>query len=92
MVISSLEGHYQMAGGGQQRVQEQLAVFAGQVPVPHHGRGQQQVVAHLAPGPRKDPVVQAQQAHHPMGYGAHRYQRADGHVAGTEVGPGGPAP
>ena len=40
---------------------------------------------------REHPVVQAEQAHHPVRHGPHRHHGADGQRSGAEVGPGGSA-
>ncbi len=82
--------HDQPVRGGQQGVQQQLAVLAAGVAVADEGVGQRHVVAVAGRDAREDAVVEAQQADHPVRHRAHRHQRADGQVAGAEVGPGGP--
>ena len=75
----------------QQCVEQQLAILAAHVAVADPRVARRQVVAVPLDVPGEAPVVQAEQADHPVRDRAHRHQRADGQVPGTEVRPGRPA-
>ena len=77
--------------GCQHRVEQQLPILATRVALTDPGVTGQDVVAVPQALARERAVVQADQAHDSVRYGAHRYQRADGQRAGAEAGAGGPA-
>ncbi len=76
-----------MALGGQQGVEEELAVFAAGVTVTDAGVGGDEVVVVDVGLAGEDAVVEAEEADDPVGDRPHRHQRADGQVPGAEVGP-----
>ncbi|MGP8059320.1 MAG: hypothetical protein ACLP9C_06775 [Acidimicrobiales bacterium] len=92
VLVSPFEGDHQVLRRRQQSVQEELAVLTGEIPVADFRPGQQQVVTVLARSPGEKAIVQAEQAHHPVGYRPHWQQGANSHVPGAKVGPRGPAP
>ena len=80
-------GDDELVGGGTDRVEQQLAVLRPDVTLTGHRGTRQRVVTVDHADPRKDRVVQANQAHHPMRYRAHRHHGAHRQRAGSEVGP-----
>ena len=90
LVVAAV-GDDQALGGRQQRVEQQLAVLAARVAVAQLGVLEHQVVTIARGLAREGAVVETEQADHPVGHRAHRLQRADGEVAGAEVGPSGAA-
>ena len=89
-LVAAGVGDDQAVGGGQQRVEQQLAVLAARRRCsPTRGSQQQDVVAvaerrGAGTRRRRGPCRQITRC----GHRAHRHQRADGEVAGAEVGPG----
>ena len=76
-----------MLGGGQQRVEEQLAVLAPRVTLAGQRPAAEDVVAVHGVATREDAVVQADEADHAVRHRAHRHHRAHRQRAGAEVGP-----
>ena len=68
-----------------------MAVLAARIAVAHVRVGESEVVAVTLAHPGERTVVEAEQAHHPVGHGAHGDERADGEMARAEVGSGGPS-
>ena len=68
-----------------QRVEQHLAVLGARVAVADVRVGEHDVVAVARGLARERLVVEAEQADDPVGYRAHRHERADGQVAGAEV-------
>ncbi len=87
-LVGAGEGDDQPLPGGQQRVEQQLAVLAARIALADQRPGEQQVVAVARRLARERPVVEPEQADDPVGHRAHRVHRADGEVAGAEVRPG----
>ena len=90
-LVATRVRHDQVILRRQERVEEQLAVFAADVAVTDSRVPSGQVVAVPLDVAREAAVVESEQAHHPVRDGAHRHERADGQVAGAEVGPRRPA-
>ena len=80
-------GDDELVGGGEERVEQQLAVLGAGVAVADVGVGEHEVVAVAGGLAREDAVVHAEQADDPMRDRPHRHERADGEVAGAEVRP-----
>ena len=91
LVVAAV-GDDEVLARGQQRVEQELAVFAARVAVadPRVLRGE--VVAVALDVAREAAVVEPEQADDPVGDGAHGHERAHGQVAGAEVGPRRPCP
>ena len=83
-------GDHQRLGRGQDRVAQQLPVLAADVALAGDRAAGEHVVAVGQPEPGEHPVVEAEQADHPVRDGAHRHHRADREGAGAEVGAGRP--
>ena len=79
-------GDDELVGRRDDRVEEQLAVLGAQVALAGAGPPRQHVVAVDGRHPREHPVVEADQAHHPVRHRAHRHHRADRQRPGAEVG------
>ena len=84
-------GDDQMLGRRQDRVQHQLPILAARIPFADGRITGDDVVAVDAAAAREDPVVQAEQADHPVRHRPHRHHGADGQRAGAEVRAGGSA-
>ena len=65
--------HHQVLLGGHDRVQQQLPVLAARVAIADPGLGGEHVVPVRARSARKDAVVDAEQAHHPVRHRPHRH-------------------
>ena len=76
----------EVVGGGDDRVEQQLAVLGGGVALADAGVAGEDVVAVRARLAGEDLVVHAEQAHDAVRHRAHRHQRRDGERAGAEVG------
>ena len=85
-------GDDEPVGRRQEGVEEELAVLGAGVVVPDVRVGGDEVVAVALDVAGEDAVVEAEQADHPVGHRPHGDERADGEVAGAEVGPGRAAP
>ena len=72
-------------GGGEDRVEQELAVLGGDVPLADAGVAGQDVVAVGAARAGEHLVVEPEQAHDAVRDAAHREQRGDGERAGAEV-------
>ena len=81
--------HHQMVAGRQQRIEEELPVLAPHLGIADPLVARSQVVPVALDVTRETPVVQAQQAHHPVRDGAHGHERAHGQMARAEIGPSG---
>ena len=90
-LVGARVGDDEVLGGGEHRVEQQLTVLAARVALAGERRAGQHVVAVDDGGAREDAVVEAEQAHHPMGHRAHRHHGADRERAAAEVGPRRPA-
>ena len=82
------EGHDQAVAGGEQGVEQELAVLGARVALAHVGVGEHEVVAIARGAAGEALVVEPEQADDAVRHRAHRHERADGQVAGAEVGPG----
>ena len=80
-------GDDEVVGGGQEGVEEELAVLGAGVVVADVRVGGDEVVAVALEVAGEDAVVEAEQADHPVGDRPHRDERADRQVAGAEVRP-----
>ena len=74
--------------GGEHGVEQELAVLGPAVVVAEVAPAEEQVVAVGRAAAGEGAVVEADEAHHPVGHRAHRDERAHGEVAGAERGPG----
>ncbi len=79
-------GDDEAVGHGHQGVEQKLAVLAAGVAVADVRVVQDEVVAVARRFAGKDAIVEPEQANDPVRHGAHRYQGADGEMAGSEVG------
>ena len=91
VLVGAGVGDHQGLGGGQDRVEQELAVLGPDVALTGHRQASQRVVAVDQIQPRKDPVVEPDEAHHLVRHRAHRHHRAHGQRSGAEVRPGGAA-
>ena len=91
-LVASAVGDDQVALGGQQRVEQQLAVLAAGIAVTDPGVGGDEVVVVDVDLAGEHAVVEAEEADDPVGDRPHGHQRAHGEVPGAEVGPGRAAP
>ena len=80
-------GDDERVAGGEDGVEEELAVLGSAVVVAEVAGAQQEVVAVGGAAAGEGAVVEADEAHHPVGHRAHRDERAHGEVAGAERGP-----
>ena len=90
-LVTTRIGEDEVVAGGQEGVEQQLAILAAHVAITDPRREGRQVVAVALDVAREAPVVQPEQAHDPVGNRPHRHQRADREVPGAEVRPGRPA-
>ena len=90
VLVGAGVGDHQGLGGGEDRVEQQLAVLGPDVALTGRRLAGQRVVAVHQIAAREDPVVKSDQAYHPVRHRAHRHHRADRQRAGAEVRPGGP--
>ena len=74
-----------LSRGRQQRVEQQLAIFAAHVAVANPWGEARQVVAVAFDVAREAPVVQPQQTDDAVRDRPHGHQRADGEVPGAEI-------
>ena len=81
-------GDHQLLGGRPDRVEQQLPVLGAAVALTGHRVARQHVVTVDHAVPRIDPVVEPDQAHHPVRHRPHRHHRAHRERAGAEVRPG----
>ncbi len=79
----------EVLGRGRDRVEEELPVLGTRVALTDERVGPEDVVAVVAAAPGEGAVVHPEQAHHPVGDGAHGLERADRQGAGAEPRPGG---
>ena len=91
-LVSTRVGDHQVIGGSEEGVEEELAVLGARVSVADMGIGEDQVIAASFTHPGERPVVEAEQAHHPVRHRPHGDERADGQVPGPEVGSSGTSP
>ena len=91
-LVAARVRHDQVILGRQQRVEQELTILAARITVADPLVARREVVAVALDVAGEAPVVQPEQAHHPVRDGAHGHQRADGHVARPEIRPRGPAP
>ena len=81
-------GDHQLLGGRADGVEQQLPVLGADVALAGHRVAGQHVVAVDDAEPREHPVVEPDQAHHPVRHRPHRHHRAHRQRAGAEVGAG----
>ena len=86
LVVAAV-GDDEVLAGGQQRIEQELAVFAAGVTVAHPRVLRGEVVAVALDVARETPVVEPEQAHDLVGDGAHGDEGAHGQEAGAEVRP-----